>query len=387
MNCWTTLGLEPCNDARAIKRAYARRLKDVHPEDHPEQFMQLRQAYETALQYCGERNIQRPAMQNTVEQRPPAAPAAEAPPPSPALSAEPLAAQQEQQARLQEQAAGRQQRAQALSDAFVALLEDAERRQSVETWDTLLCAPELASLDLRLMLGARLLPQLLTQLQADEQPLPAPVLLALDDCFQWSHDQSMHWPVSDDSLQRFCLMVQAARENQDWLSRSHMGWGWCLRAMFSWRGRLNRLEYFLVQGLLIGTLLSVTTLTMMLLPGEFPGYLLGVWLIAGYGILTVHIKRIRDTGTNPAVGLLAALILPFLHLLYMLGSSAPDLAQNNPRHRYTDPYQVAWQELFQDGHHATLAAHLKAFCKQVENSLVYTFLTVLGLLLLLVRFG
>ena len=49
VNAWEYLGIEPNSDKRTIKLAYARRAKECNPEDKPDEFMTLRQAYETAL--------------------------------------------------------------------------------------------------------------------------------------------------------------------------------------------------------------------------------------------------------------------------------------------------------------------------------------------------
>ena len=49
---WTILGIEPTEDKTAIKKAYRARLADTNPEDKPEEFMELREAYEAALEYA-----------------------------------------------------------------------------------------------------------------------------------------------------------------------------------------------------------------------------------------------------------------------------------------------------------------------------------------------
>lgn len=52
-SCWAILELDPTRDVSAIKRAYAERTKVCHPEENPEGFLRLRQAYQTALAYAG----------------------------------------------------------------------------------------------------------------------------------------------------------------------------------------------------------------------------------------------------------------------------------------------------------------------------------------------
>ncbi|WP_166215797.1 J domain-containing protein [Pseudomonas atagonensis] len=51
MSCWTVLGLSADADTRSIKRQYAVLLKQTRPDEDPEGFQRLREAYEQALSY------------------------------------------------------------------------------------------------------------------------------------------------------------------------------------------------------------------------------------------------------------------------------------------------------------------------------------------------
>lgn len=51
---WEILGIGPTMDKKRIRHAYAQKCRECHPEDHPEEFQLLRQAYKQALAYKDE---------------------------------------------------------------------------------------------------------------------------------------------------------------------------------------------------------------------------------------------------------------------------------------------------------------------------------------------
>lgn len=58
MNCWQILGLEPGAEAREIKRRFAQRVKVNRPEDDPQAYQRLRDAYEQALAFTDDHSSQ-----------------------------------------------------------------------------------------------------------------------------------------------------------------------------------------------------------------------------------------------------------------------------------------------------------------------------------------
>lgn len=52
MDIWHILAIEETTDIKEIKRAYARKTKEIHPEENPEEFKNLYEAYQSALIYA-----------------------------------------------------------------------------------------------------------------------------------------------------------------------------------------------------------------------------------------------------------------------------------------------------------------------------------------------
>ena len=54
---WQVLGIEPTTDEETIKIAYRTELVKYNPEDDPEGFKRLREAFEEAVKYANEEKI------------------------------------------------------------------------------------------------------------------------------------------------------------------------------------------------------------------------------------------------------------------------------------------------------------------------------------------
>lgn len=81
-DAWALLGIEETGDERAVKRAYAKRLKQTRPEDDPVAFQELRLAYERALDLA--RYVREHEEEPRAEQA--------APPPPPTMTSEEITA-------------------------------------------------------------------------------------------------------------------------------------------------------------------------------------------------------------------------------------------------------------------------------------------------------
>ncbi len=55
--CWQILGIEPTKDKTEIKKAYAKLIAVFHPEENPEKFQEIQQAYKQALNYAKTGNM------------------------------------------------------------------------------------------------------------------------------------------------------------------------------------------------------------------------------------------------------------------------------------------------------------------------------------------
>lgn len=66
-NYWDILNISPTTDLEELRKAYADQSKNTHPEDKPEEFLRLKQAYENAKSWIEEQKIIDEDIAETVE--------------------------------------------------------------------------------------------------------------------------------------------------------------------------------------------------------------------------------------------------------------------------------------------------------------------------------
>lgn len=388
MNPWQVLGVEPGSDRRTIKRAYTRLVKEVHPEDHPDEFMQLRQAYEWAL-----KTLDAPSrpMAFTVEPenaedeplasfvwdhqgRASSADTWQASPviedawsvtlPEPDSPGVPVtdawtdpetgsdgarntdAWNEPRPRRVEDEVRHRQETLDRLVSAMARLLDDPAHRNDLARWEPLLMAPELNDFQASAAVGSWLLPQVIRVLQSGQKGCPfAPlVLIRFDDRFQWSSDHSGAMPVIDDQLLRLCLLIEAAREQRG-RSRERMGWPWLANTLFVPTGRLSRIECLVGVGVTLGVLSLLTGLTVATaMPGWTGMAAIVVMVLMAYSLVCLAVKRVRDAGINPVLAFVVGAIFPGAWLFFLFAAPRENHRVADPRLRYSQVYDRTYRE-------------------------------------------
>ncbi len=158
MTPWEVLGIGPTRDRRAIKKAYALRLKTNNPEDDPRGFQELRNAYEMALALA------------SFAERERATPLEPLVPPVPTD--------------VMDERASVTRRVEELMERVRRLYAGGSTRGNEESWRAILSHESLWSLDVRAQFAARLFSFLLE----GGQKLARPVLVLLDHEFRFRED-------------------------------------------------------------------------------------------------------------------------------------------------------------------------------------------------------
>jgi hypothetical protein len=167
--CWDILKIEKTDDKKAVKKAYFKLLKDNNPEEKPEEFQEIRQAYEAALMW-----IKREADKDA-DPAMPVPPVGDSSslgnPPSiknPSFNEKsPPIPPKEKQPSVQEQ--------------FGEIYDDFSQRRELENWKTLVNRLSGDTIESRITLGEELLLFFMYHVH-----LPQLILSYFDEAFSWS---------------------------------------------------------------------------------------------------------------------------------------------------------------------------------------------------------
>lgn len=336
VNAWEYLGIEPNSDKRTIKLAYARRAKECNPEDKPDEFMALRQAYEAALEA-----LSAPAAATTP--RPSAGPEPQLEPlfePQPISEAQPVVV---------ERPVVKARDVQRLAEEIAALVQQTGDTSNREAMEALLNNPLLEFPSIRDDIGHHVLNVLWQQIaEASPRccPLDRTVILTLDRTFGWSSD---YRDVPGLPMDNIYLLLDAAHASEI-ESGKRLGWKWLGRLLANSRGRISRLEWlfaFLV--LVLGTVatLNLTQGVMNGLPGipYHAEVFLVVALLAAISFFCFTVKRSVDAGVNPVATLIFGFLFPITLLFFIAGVPKEHARHEDPRIKFTDPLDMAFWDI------------------------------------------
>lgn len=205
------LGIGPTSDKREIRRAYARRLKETHPEDNPEGFQRLREAYEAALRqadWIAEDEAEEDAAANENEQ-------AVEPKPRPArqdrgsAGDNPEVEEHDDDPADDEPDAGDRKAVADMVAGLGRLLDEGDDRGAAEALEVAAADPVMLNLNNRRMFEFMLLQEI-----GERDPLPPAAAKAAVRAFRWDE----HWTDLPYDYQYLADRVLAVRLAEDRLA-------------------------------------------------------------------------------------------------------------------------------------------------------------------------
>lgn len=176
MNVWNVLGIETTTDESVIKKAYAKKLRLHHPQDDPEGFQQVKEAYEKAMKAVKERREGEDSSvcfhhDTRLEED--------------ELDEEFDAGFEDASDSLDDETEYYSHEHIRKADEFIlqaqALYNDSVIRSGLENWKTLLNSEVMYDLEIRDLLSYRL-----KEFIWDHYLIPQPVWRLFDDFFHWS---------------------------------------------------------------------------------------------------------------------------------------------------------------------------------------------------------
>lgn len=352
MSCWQVLGLEPTHDQRAIKKAYRALLKEHGPEDDPEMFMRIREAYDQACDYARDRIaavelMAGPSPEPTVNNpsdltEQPLLADAVLPfgDPQAEKAEEPVVAPPEPQVF---QGAGeipesqKDWNAAPLIDRMQALFSTKSWRKEVAAWQQLFGDADSLSLVARIEFRAALNHSYLQALDAiifGRYPDPDVVRLICNELKLDLEVTSLH-DIGMPSRSVLSLTEDLLTSYESDADRRARRWSLAVSAVFrhffSPLGRTTAGSYFLTLVMVYPGLLYITSLFngSAWSNGVFWGVVAAVLISFAF----LSIKRWRDTGRSPlwlGLAVIPVLTVPILMMLIVLDSSPATPGDNNP---------------------------------------------------------